>query len=59
MVDSMKIVLASMISKTNDIIENKNKILDLLNKYSNNVDLIVFGEAFLQGFYALNFNYES
>lgn len=54
----MKIVLASMISKTNGIIENKNKILDLLNKYSKKVDLIVFGEAFLQGFYALNFNYE-
>ncbi len=54
----MKIVLASSVSITNRAKENKNKIIELINKYANQVDLIVFGEAFLQGFYALDFTYE-
>lgn len=54
----MKILLAGLGFINGDINYNKNKIINTIKKYSN-VDMIVFGEAFLQGFNALCFKYET
>lgn len=38
---------------------NKNKIIQAIKENSDRADLIVFGETFLQGFEALDWNYET
>lgn len=53
----MKIALASLGFIDKDIIYNKNVIINTLKIFSNKVDIVVFGEAFLQGFDALTFKY--
>ena len=52
----MKIALAALGFIDNDIDYNKKVIINALEKFSN-VDIIVFGESFLQGFDSLKFNY--
>lgn len=52
----MKCVLASLGFKNENIAYNKRIILDTIQEYSNKADIILFGEAFLQGFYGINFN---
>lgn len=54
----MKIALAALEFKTNTIEFNKHQIISTLHKYSNEVDMVVFGESFLQGFEALSWQYE-
>lgn len=54
----MKIVMASLISATCNVQENKDRILMLMRKYSGIADMVLFGEAFLQGFYSMDFQYE-
>ncbi|MDY0277235.1 MAG: carbon-nitrogen hydrolase family protein [Acholeplasma sp.] len=53
----MKIALASSFSTSNDIMKNIETIKDLTIKIENNIDLVCFGEAFLQGFNALKWDY--
>ena len=38
-----------------DIRHNKNVILDTMKRYSGQADIVIFGEAFLQGFYGATF----
>ena len=54
----MKIVLASMAVKSKDIIGNLNTISDSINDCRQKAYLIVFCEAFLQGFDCLCWNCE-
>lgn len=54
----MKIALASERFINKDIEYNLYIILEALEKYSEKVDLVCFGEAFLQGFDSLSWNYE-
>ncbi len=54
----MRIALAAVSFYNGKITTNKNIIIKYMKKYSENSDMIVFGEAFLQGFYALTFDYE-
>ena len=51
----MKCVLAAMGFINEDIRHNKNVILDTMKRYSGQVDIVIFGEAFLQGFYGATF----
>ena len=37
---------------------NKNVVIDTMKKCSNDVDIVIFGEAFLQGFYGATFEIE-
>ena len=37
---------------------NKNVVIDTIKKCSNDVDIVIFGEAFLQGFYGATFEIE-
>ena len=46
----------SIVSITLEGKEGANKIVETMKKCAKNTDIIVFGEAFLQGFYALNFD---
>ena len=54
----MKCALASMGFINEDIEYNKNVIIETMIKYAKEVDIIVFGEAFLQGFYGATFEVE-
>lgn len=54
----MNILLAGVGFKNNDIAFNKNQIIRTINDCSEDIDLILFGEAFLQGFDALTWNFE-
>ncbi len=54
----MNIALAAVGFRTGDVEYNKNKIIDTLQKYSKNNDLVVFGETFLQGFDCLSWDFE-
>ena len=54
----MNILLASVGFKNNDIVFNKNQIINTIKDCSKDIDLIVFGESFLQGFDALNWDFE-
>mgnify|MGYP002515891491 CR=1 FL=1 len=54
----MNILLAALSFRNGDLIYNKNKIVSTIKEYSNKVDLILFGESFLQGFDALTWNFE-
>ena len=53
----MKILLAGLGFKNNHTNYNLNVIIDTISKCSNSVDLILFGEAFLQGFDSLSFSF--
>ena len=41
-----------------DVQYNKNIIIDTMKKCSNDVDIVIFGETFLQGFYGATFEIE-
>lgn len=51
----MKCVLAAMGFLSGDIRHNKTVILDTMKRYSGQADIVIFGEAFLQGFYGATF----
>lgn len=53
----MKIALAAVGFITNDTAYNVEKIKTLIEKYASEVDLILFGESFLQGFECLSWDY--
>ena len=53
----MKIALAAVGFITKDIEYNLNKIKNIVEKHSKEVDLILFGESFLQGFDCLTWEY--
>ena len=53
----MKIILAGLGFKNHDTNYNLNVIIDTICKYNDSADLILFGEAFLQGFDSLSFDY--
>lgn len=53
----MKIALAAVGFITNDTVYNLEKIKTLIEKYASEVDLILFGESFLQGFECLCWDY--
>ena len=55
----MKIALAAVGFYERDIEYNRNKIIKCLKENSGKVDLILFGETFLQGFEALDWKYET
>lgn len=54
----MKIALAAVGFKNNNLAYNKEKIIELIKIYSKSADMILFGESFLQGFDCLVWNYE-
>ena len=54
----MKCALASMGFINEDVQHNKNVIIDTLIKCSDEADIVIFGEAFLQGFYGATFDVE-
>lgn len=54
----MNILLAGLGFKNGDITFNKNQIINAIKNCPDNIDLIVFGESFLQGFDALTWNFE-
>lgn len=54
----MNILLAALSFKNGDLIYNRNQIVSTIKEYNNKVDLILFGESFLQGFDALTWNFE-
>lgn len=54
----MKCALASIGFINEDIQYNKKAIIDTLTFYSEKADIVIFGEAFLQGFYGATFNVE-
>lgn len=54
----MKIALEAIGFITNDILYNKNKIINTIKYNKGKVDLIVFGETYLQGFQCLSWEYE-
>lgn len=54
----MRCALASMGFINEDAQFNKKVIIATMIKYSNDVDIVIFGEAFLQGFYGATFDVE-
>lgn len=54
----MRCALASMGFINEDSLHNKKVIIETMSKFSNYADIVIFGEAFLQGFYGANFNAE-
>ena len=54
----MKCALASMGFINEDIQHNKKVIIDTLISNSASADIVIFGEAFLQGFYGATFDVE-
>ncbi|MBQ7359137.1 MAG: carbon-nitrogen hydrolase family protein [Lachnospiraceae bacterium] len=54
----MKCALASMGFINENIQYNKNVIIETMVKCSNEADIVIFGEAFLQGFYGPTFEIE-
>lgn len=54
----MKFALASMGFINENLHHNKNVIIETMIKYAKDVDIVVFGEAFLQGFYGATFEVE-
>lgn len=54
----IKILLASKENRNGDIEYNKNVITETMINHSKEADIIVFGEAFLQGFYALTSDFQ-
>ncbi|MBQ9580267.1 MAG: carbon-nitrogen hydrolase family protein, partial [Lachnospiraceae bacterium] len=53
----LRIALAAYKFINNDIEHNMGKIEKALKEVSGKVDLVCFGETFLQGFDSLNWNY--
>ena len=54
----MRIGLASYQSKNRDTLFNMNQIEKVMKDYQGKVDLVCFGEAFLQGFDSLSWKYD-
>ncbi len=54
----MRCLLAAVASNNNNIEKNKNRMINLMKQYSGQADILLFGEAYLQGFYAMEFNYD-
>ena len=54
----MKCALAAVGFINENIIYNKKVIIDTMIKYAKEADIIIFGEAFLQGFYGAKFDPE-
>lgn len=54
----MKCALAAVGFINENIGYNKEMIADTLKKYADKADVVIFGEAFLQGFYGVNFSVE-
>lgn len=54
----MRCALAAVGFINENGLHNKNIIIDTMKKYAKEVDIIIFGEAFLQGFYGINFEPE-
>ena len=54
----MRCTLAAVGFKNEDVQFNKKVIIDTMEKYADKADIVVFGEAFLQGFYGANFDPE-
>ena len=54
----MRCALAAVGFKNEDERFNKKVIIDTMEKYADKADIVVFGEAFLQGFYGANFDPE-
>jgi len=54
----MKCALVSMGFINEDLQYNKKVIVDTLIDFSTRADIVIFGEAFLQGFYGATFNVE-
>lgn len=54
----MKCALAAVGFINENIENNKNTIVETMKKCSGKADVVIFGEAFLQGFYGLNFDEE-
>jgi len=54
----MKCALASMGFINEDVQHNKNIIIETMIKYAKDADIVIFGEAFLQGFYGATFEVE-
>lgn len=54
----MRCALASMGFMNEDLQYNKKVIIDTLIECSTKADIVIFGEAFLQGFYGATFNVE-
>ena len=52
----MRCALASLGFINEDLKYNKEVIIDTMIECSEKADVVIFGEAFLQGFYGLNFN---
>lgn len=52
----MRCALAAVGFKNEDVQFNKKVMIDTLEKYANEADIVIFGEAFLQGFYGANFD---
>ena len=51
----MKYALAAVGFINEDIEYNKAVLADTLRKCAGRADVVIFGEAFLQGFYGINF----
>lgn len=54
----MNVLLAALSFRNGNLIYNKNQIVSTIKEYNNKVDLILFGESFLQGFDALTWNFK-
>ena len=54
----MRCLLVAVASNNNNIEKNKNRMINLMKQYSGQADILLFGEAYLQGFYAMEFNYD-
>lgn len=54
----MRCALASLGFINEDLKHNKNVIIDTLINQSKRSDIVLFGEAFLQGFYSATFDVE-
>lgn len=54
----MRCALASLGFVNEEVAYNKQVILDTMKKYAKDADIVIFGEAFLQGFYGVNFDVE-
>lgn len=52
----MRCALASMGFVNEDVMHNKGVIISTMMKYARDADIVIFGEAFLQGFYGANFD---
>ncbi len=52
----MKCALASMGFVNEDVLFNKRVIIDTMKKCAKDADIVIFGEAFLQGFYGTTFD---